>query len=192
MAVQVVQEDTINNATIDAYPSSIGGSALGSWTTTIQTIDFNIIRQNVIVPDGSWWDPHVAVPIGESFLTSATHNRIIAYGTASVVRTIEKFTLYNSGARVAQTFLKGLNASGESYISGLGLFETKQEGLTRNVTQIDDIEYNKKVSFTLVLEWNRGAYTSSLPTGVNKIIKKVGEAVKNIYLPEFNTNLLLA
>jgi len=74
----------------------------------------------MIIPDGTYWDPHVIANIGSEFDATPTHNRILVYGRASVVSIIETNTTYNSGARISQTFKKFKNASGTNYTSGLG------------------------------------------------------------------------
>lgn len=185
----VVPVDSINNATSGVAPSSLGSSATGSWTTITQSLDFDILRQNLKIPDGTYWDNHVAVPVGGEFSLTPTHNRIVVYGTASVVSVIEKNATYNNGARVAHTFKKLKQASGTDYASGVGTIETTQEGLIRLVTTTSNSEYNKKVNFTFSLKLEQGTYVDDT-INVNKLIRMVADEIRFNYIPEFNTTLL--
>lgn len=185
----VVPVDSINNATSGVAPSSVGSSSTGSWTTVTQALEFKIIRQNIKIPDGTFWDTHVAVPVNGEFSLTPTHNRIVVYGTASVVSVIEKNATYNSGARIPHTFKKLKEASGTDYASGIGEIDTTQEGLVRLVTTTTDTEFNKKANFTFSLFLEKGAYTNDT-VNVNKLIRMVGDEIRFKYIPQFNTTLL--
>jgi hypothetical protein len=176
--------------------SSFGSSSLANYSVTSQSFGFQLFRQNIIIPNGTYYDPNVTAPVGASFGCSATHNRIIVYGYATYTETIIPSTIFNvSAARIAQTFVGQLAASGSSgtglYTSGNGIIATYQPGYIRNIASTTSIPINRAATFTFPILLRQGGY-SSLPVAdpINTIVFDVAQQIKNNYIPELRLDLL--
>ena len=176
--------------------SSFGSSGLANYSVTSQQFGFQLFRQNIIIPNGSYFDPNVTAPVGNSFGCSATHNRIMVYGFASYTETIIPSTIFNvSAARIPQTFIGQLAASGVSgngiYTSGNGIITTYQPGYIRNIASASSVPINRTATFTFPVLLRQGNY-SSIPVGdaINTIVFDVAQQIKNNYIPELRLDLL--
>jgi len=192
----VVQEEAENNSTPSFFASSYGSSALGDWTSTIQTLNFTVVRQNIVLPNGTYFDPNTIITTTSSTVSSLTcqitHNRLVVYGEARFTRTLENNVLYLNSRRIPQTFTQSIPLTGSStFTYGTGYIETNQEGFLRRPTITNDIAVNKIRKFTMVIELTPGEY-SGVPSTINKIIKSVADRVRSNLIQEFDVNLLFA
>lgn len=192
----VIQEEAKNNASNNYFASSYGSSALGDWTSMIQTLNFTVVRQNVVAPDGTYFDPNTTATTTSSTVSSLnckiTHNRLVVYGEARFTRILENNVLYLDSRRIPHTFTQSIPLPGSSIFTyGTGYIETNQEGFIRRPTITSDIAVNKLRKFTMAIDLTPGNYTG-VPSSINKIIKSVADRVRLEFIPEFDVNLLFA
>lgn len=190
------QSGLYNPNSQNVVASSFGSSSLANYSVTSQSFGFQLFRQNIIIPNGTFYDPNVTAPVGGNFVCSATHNRIIVYGYATYTETIIPSSIFNvSSARIPQTFLGQLAASGTSgnglYTSGNGIISTYQPGYTRAIANSTSIPISRSATFTFPILLRQGSY-DSLPIGdpINTIVFNVAQQIKNKYIPELKLDLL--
>lgn len=196
-------------------PSGTGTSALTNYSVTSQNLQFSFFRQNLIIPNGSYFDPNLTYQVGTSSYyypcaggwtvanPYATNNRIMVQGQASYQVQLIPTTIFNvSSARVPQTFQALGAASGVSgnglYGSGTGSVTTLQPGYLRlpTTSSTSSINYVVTKTFVFPLYLRVGSWESiwfpgtNLYDPVNQIITDVANKIKSDYIPEFRTDLL--
>lgn len=164
---------------------------------TTQFINFSIIRQDIIIPNGTFTDPNVttSAPNG-TFAGNATHNRILVNGWATHTVTLQPSSnILASSIRAPQTFLAFGSASGTSgngmYSTGLGYVNTFQAGYLQVPATVSSAPVNGFAQFTfpIFLRTNRWNAVGVLDP-INYIILEVAREVKNRYIPQFREDLL--
>jgi len=189
--------------------SGAGASATtANYIVLSQGFNFQFWRQNIIIPDGTFTDPRVTFAIGgddfavnSSFMTSATHNRILVQGTATFSKQLLTTTIFTvNAARIPQTFQAMFAASGLSgnglYTSGYGNVPTVQQGYVRNLATDAEVSkfvpITRNINFIFAINLKVGPYLHGKTYDpVNGIIRQVAEQIKLRYIPEYRTDLLL-
>jgi hypothetical protein len=186
---------TSSTNAIDILPlgSSNGTSSTFGYS---QHLQFQILRQNVIIPDGTFTDPRVAVPVGTNFTSSATHNRILV--TANV--TFQSFVGSNpntSSAYGSVPMIFGLlgAASGVSangfYTSGDGTIYQASGGYAWRPAKTTDIPETFTRTITFTTDLIPGTYSSaSTVTPVNMLVQRMAKYIKLNGCPQLDLTLI--
>lgn len=184
------------NASGIATSSTLIATPAAIYEQFYQQFSFTILRQDIIIPNGSFTDPNVTVSANAAFPGIATHNRILVNGNANLNSFfITSANLAASSIRVPQTFLAYGSASGVSgnglYTTGTGWIPTYQGGFTQAPITASSVEITRNINFTfpIYLRSNRWA-TFSISDPVNEIIREVARELRSRYIPELKLDLL--
>jgi hypothetical protein len=162
-----------------------------------QFLQFDILRQDIIIPNGSFADPNVttSAPNG-TFAGVATNNRILVRGVAANSnQIIASSNISASSIRVPHTFIAVGSASGVSgngmYSTGAGFINTFQPSYLQTPATASSTAFNNFTSFTFPIYLRANRWNSlSISDPINSIITEVAREVRSRYLPNFRLDLL--
>jgi hypothetical protein len=182
---------------IDIYPSGVyGGSSVGPFFNGYQSFAFSILRQDIIIPDGTYTDPRVAVSAGGAFTSTPTHNRLLIIG--SYVYQSVSSPVINASSTYGFTpmsFILLGAASGASgsayYTTGLGNCVHYAGGYWWRPAASTDVYDSNSGNFAFTLELRPGSYASNpLPISMARIVRTVAKKLKLEYEPSIDLSII--
>lgn len=177
---------TSSTNAIDIFPSGAGTGASSSTYYYNQSLNFNILRQDIIIPNGTYTDPRVTTSAGGAFTCTPTHNRLLIQcnvNFASYIGPNPSGNLPASHGAVPMIFSLWGAASGASgsgyYTTGPGHVMTYSGGYAWRPAVSTDIQQSISRSLTFTLDLMPGSYSSNfIITPINQLIRRVAKYVK--------------